>query len=89
MKGVLVMAEVTSGAPKGEESRDFIFGLNSYTYDQWMRSVGIPIHTGFFIPDLKTVELDWWEDRKCRAAFIQLEGQQGIIEARVTEIPPR
>ena len=82
------MVEVTSGAPKGEESRDFIFGLNSYTYDQWMRSVGIPIHTGFFIPDLKTVELDWWEDRKCRAAFIQLEGQQGIIEARVTEIPP-
>ena len=82
------MVETATGTSDSEPSWDAIFGLSSYTYDQWMRSVGIPVHTGFFIPDLKLVELEWWEERKCRAAFIQLEGQQGIIEARVTEIPP-
>ncbi len=44
-----------------------------------MRSVGIPVYTGFFIPDLRTAELGWWADRGCQAAFIQLVGQEGII----------
>ena len=63
-------------------------GAVSYTYDTWMRSVGVPVHTGYYIEDLRTLELGWWEERGCHAAFIQLEGQQGISEARVTEIPP-
>lgn len=59
-----------------------------YPHDLWMRAQGIPIHKGYFIEDLRTVELGWWEARKCPAAFIQLQGQQGVSEARVTEIPP-
>ncbi len=87
------MVEVTPNAAETEatgteQNRDSIFGIRSYTYDRWMSSVNIPVHTGFFIPDLRTVELGWWEERKCQAAFIQLEGQQGIIEARVSEIQP-
>src|SRR5690349_9542040 len=57
-------------------------------YDSWMHSVGIPIHCGFFIDDLRTVELGWWKERGCHAAFIQLAGQEGVSENRVTEIPP-
>src|SRR5204862_381236 len=53
-----------------------------------VRSVGIPVHTGYFIPDLRTVELGWWDERGCHAAFIQLMGQEGVSENRVTEIPP-
>jgi hypothetical protein len=30
-----------------------------YTYDEWMKSIGIPIHKGYYIEDLKTVDLDW------------------------------
>ena len=87
------MVEMTSEASGSEatgtdQDRDSIFGLRSYTYDRWMRSINIPVHTGYFIPDLRTVELGWWEERKCQSAFIQLEGQQGIIEARVSEIQP-
>ena len=26
-----------------------------FTYDRWMKSKGIPIHKGYFIPDLRTV----------------------------------
>ena len=45
-----------------------------FTYDRWMKTKGIPIHTGYYIPDLRTVELEWWEERGCKAAFIQLLG---------------
>lgn len=57
-------------------------------YDRWMESIGIPIHRGYFIDDLRTVELGWWEERGCNSCFLQLSGQENIQEARVTEIPP-
>ena len=78
------MAEATEQDAAGVPS----FGVDVYTYDRWMQSIGIPIHTGYYIPDLRTLELAWWEDRGCESAFIQLTGQEGIIEARVSEIPP-
>ena len=60
----------------------------AYTYDNWMESIGIPIHKGYYIEDLRTLELGWWEERQCMAAFIQLMGQEGVSSARVTEIAP-
>ena len=57
-------------------------------WDRWARSTGLPIHEGYFIPDLRTLELGWWEERKCHAAFLKLSGQEGVSEGRVTEIPP-
>ena len=58
-----------------------------FTYDYWMESIGVPIHTGFFIDDLRTVELGWWEERQCMSAFIQLLGSEGVSSSRITEIP--
>ena len=58
-----------------------------YTYDKWLDSLGLPVHRGYFIDDLREVELAPWEEFECDAAFIQLEGMQGITEARVMEIP--
>ena len=57
-------------------------------YESWIRSLGIPVHEGYYLDDLRTIELGWWEERQCNAAFLQLEGQQGVAEARVTEIAP-
>ena len=37
-----------------------------FTYDRWMKSKGIPIHRGYFIEDLRTIELEWWEERGCK-----------------------
>ena len=59
-----------------------------YTYDEWMDAQEIPIYRGYYIEDLRTLELDWWAARECKAAFIQLVGQEGVTSARVTEIPP-
>src|SRR5579871_4967055 len=59
-----------------------------FTYDHWMQSIGIPVHRGFYVEDLRTLELGRWDERGYDAAFIQLSGQEGVSEARVVEIPP-
>jgi oxalate decarboxylase/phosphoglucose isomerase-like protein (cupin superfamily) len=60
-----------------------------FTHDRWMDSLGLPIHSGYYIEDLRELELGRWEERGCDAAFVQLEGQQGITETRVSEVPAR
>jgi hypothetical protein len=57
-------------------------------YDQWVGSLGLPIHRGYYVEDLRTVELGWWEERQCNAAFCLLAGQEGVSEVRVSEVPP-
>jgi oxalate decarboxylase/phosphoglucose isomerase-like protein (cupin superfamily) len=57
-------------------------------HDHWMESTGVPIHEGYFIPDARTVELGPWEEREMNVAFLKLAGQEGVTEARVSEIPP-
>src|SRR5690348_431657 len=59
-----------------------------YSYDEWMEAQGIPIYRGYYIEDLRTLQLGWWGARECNSAFIQLVGQEGVTSARVTEIPP-
>ena len=57
-------------------------------YEKWIKSTGLPIHGGYYVEDGRTVELGWWPERECNAAFLMLEGLQGVSEARITEIPP-
>jgi hypothetical protein len=59
-----------------------------FAYDRWVDSLGLPLHTGYFIEDLRTVEVAPWAERECNAAFIQLSGQEGVSEARIEEVPP-
>lgn len=60
---------------------------SGYAYDRWIDQLGLPVHKGYYIEDLRKVEVAPWEDFECNAAIIQLEGMQGITEARVMEIP--
>jgi oxalate decarboxylase/phosphoglucose isomerase-like protein (cupin superfamily) len=55
---------------------------------RWAGAIGIPIHRGHHVTDLRTVEVGWWAERRCKAAFVQLVGQESICEGRVTEIDP-
>ncbi|MEA2639629.1 MAG: hypothetical protein QOF51_1023 [Chloroflexota bacterium] len=57
-------------------------------YDTWAESLGIPIIKGYYVADGREVELGWWAERECNAAILQLAGQEGVTEARITEIPP-
>ena len=57
-------------------------------YDLWIETLTVPVHRGFHVEDVRTLALDWWEERQCSAAILSLAGQEGVTEARVTEIPP-
>jgi hypothetical protein len=56
-----------------------------YTHDRWMVELGLPIYTGYYIDDMRTLELARWEARGVDAAFIQLAGQEGGTETRVSD----
>ncbi len=66
--------------------------LNFYSlvspYENWIKAQGIPIHRGYSMEDLKSLELGRWEERGYDAAFIVLAGQEGISETHVSEIGP-
>ena len=51
--------------------------VKEYTYDDWMASTGIPIHRGYFIKDLRTVELGWWEAAGVRERLHPVGGTGG------------
>ena len=72
----------------GEDISEAVAEKTKFTYDYWMEGLGLPIHTGYFIGDLRTCDLEWWEDRKCKAAFMQLMGQEGVTGAWIQEIAP-
>src|SRR5712692_8282225 len=55
-------------------------------FDRWIETLDIPIHRGYFVPDARTIELGWWPQRQCNAAFLQLVGLEGVSEVRVSEI---
>lgn len=63
-------------------------GDGRFIYDRWMENQNVPIHRGYFIEDLRTIEVGPWHDRECNAAFIQVSGMEGVAEARVTELLP-
>jgi len=57
-------------------------------YDRWVAAQELPVHKGYYVEDLKKLELGRWDPRECHGAFLSLAGQEGISEARVIEIPP-
>src|SRR5688572_10036155 len=57
-------------------------------YEKWMESTGVPIYEGNHIDDLRDLELGWWPERECNAAFLQLDGQKTLVGLHVIEIPP-
>lgn len=66
-------------------------GSNSWwksSYDEWLVKQDFPVVTGSYVEDVRTRELDWWSLWGCRGAVLNLQGHQGVTEARVLEIPP-
>lgn len=57
-------------------------------YDRWIESTGVPVYRGYAVEDARTVPVGPWPERECNAAFAVLAGQDGVSEARITEIPP-
>ena len=58
-----------------------------HPYDRWIESLNVPIYRAYYIEDLRTLELGYWDRRGCDVAFLQLAGQEGVSGAWVEEIP--
>ncbi len=58
------------------------------TYEEWIQAQGIPIYRDYFVEDARELKLEPWSAMECNGAFLQLVGQEGVVEARVIEIPP-
>src|SRR5918995_2478469 len=58
------------------------------TYRLWQEAQKIPCLTGFYVEDIKKVEVASWELKGGQGAFINLEGTGGINDAYVCVVPP-
>jgi len=77
--------ETIAATPTPASGRE---GRSVLPYVRWMEAQGIPMYTGHYVEDLRTLPLGRWRERECKAAFLRFVGQEGVSEARVTEIPP-
>ncbi|MBI4527453.1 MAG: hypothetical protein HY695_26970 [Deltaproteobacteria bacterium] len=55
-------------------------------YLVWQREQGIPIYSGYFVEDLRRLEVGFWRDRNANGAFVNLSNSQ-VNGAYVLEIP--
>ena len=58
------------------------------SYAKWQEEDGLPIIRGFYVADLKDVEVVPWTRKGGKGACINLEGTGGTNDAYVAEIPP-
>jgi len=45
-------------------------------YEQWMHDEGVPVHGGYFVPDVRAAEVEPWKRLGARGALIDLEGAE-------------
>ena len=57
-------------------------------YDRWIESQGIDIIRGFFVEDLYTIQLKWWDRLGGYGVYIMLDGTGYLDDAYVCGIPP-
>ena len=57
-------------------------------YEEWQKTEGAPIVSGFYIEDLNTLELGSWPRKGGRGAIVNLEGTGGVNDMHVVEIAP-
>ena len=57
-------------------------------YEQWMAGEGVPVHKGYFIPNVREVETKDWKRFGTRGALINLEGAEATDGAYVLEVAP-
>ena len=58
------------------------------TYQTWQAAQKIPVINGFFVEDIKTVEVAPWDLKGGLGAFVVLDGTGGVNDGYVCEIPP-
>lgn len=58
------------------------------TYAMWRDGHGIPVVTGFHVDDLREVEVQPWDWKGGRGAFLDLEGTEETNDSYILELAP-
>ncbi len=82
------MTQSPGAAAMAGQRPTFGTGQKRFAYDDWMEAQGVPVYRGYYIEDLRKIELGDWKLREMRTAFVQLMGMEGVNELRVSEIAP-
>jgi uncharacterized RmlC-like cupin family protein len=56
------------------------------TYERWRDTRGIPVHTGFYIPDVTSVETAYWDEVGGECAFAEMDGASDSTSAYITKL---
>lgn len=57
-------------------------------YDAFLEAQEVPVHTGYHLQNVRDWELDHWERTGAKGGIVNLEGQEGLNDLHVHEIPP-
>lgn len=57
-------------------------------YEEYLDDQGIPVHAGYHLQDARECDVEYWDEAGVNAAVAQLEGQEGLNDIHVYEIPP-
>lgn len=67
----------------------------SASYEDWDKEyrafqnrAGVPVHSGLFVDDVRTLEVGEWGLTGGRGAFVNLTGMEGTCDVQIHEIPP-
>src|SRR5438270_12583475 len=80
--------EKRAGASKNAETFRAEPFSEETPYEQWIEKEGVPIHNGYFVPNVRTAELKPWKRLGANGAIINLEGAEGTDGAYILEIAP-
>ncbi len=71
-----------------DPSQDLHVNRPKSPYRQRLDQEGVPIHTGYFIEDLRALDVKPWPRMGALGAYVLLEGCEERDDAYVLEIPP-
>src|SRR5438270_8009681 len=90
--GAVMIESILDNVAAGQETPRQARAVEAFSektpYEQWMTHEGIPVHTGYHIPDVRKLELRPWDRMGGRGALINLEGSEGTDGAYIVEIAP-
>lgn len=90
VESILDTVAVGQGKRRGNAKKSETFRAEPFSektpYEQWMRGEGIPVHTGYFVADVRAAELKPWKRLGAKGALIDLEGAEATDGAYLCEI---
>jgi quercetin dioxygenase-like cupin family protein len=85
--GRVLRAQRIEQAAAPAKSREYN-QTNLNPYEEWRKTEGIQVYSGFSLPDIRTAAVQPWKRMGALGAYIDLTGGEGVNDGYLCEIPP-